>query len=353
MPTCPSTALDPGGGQGGRARPQKPRPTAPETRRRALAADAPVRAPAARSAAAGQSTLPTASTPAARGRPRGHGPAPPPQSGHAASPRCPEPRTFQLSSGRFFHPKALCPHPRAATPAMIQPLSRGLAGAGGLRPLGPSLRGWGQLLRGGPWHWLPLLVCSRVGSQGCTLPRGRPGCHVSAGSGACRWSQSPRTERRSHKGQLVIAAPVKTEFPAGLVKAQLEAESGRREGPWAATRHLVPATGEDAEAGGSWGAGPPASSGRQGSSLRCGGDGGDRAQAGPFACRSGNRKERGGSLGRAAPLGPLGSAPGRRERTRRLHPESRQATAASPRAPGRAPQHSRACHGGRGHGKRA
>lgn len=107
------------------------------------------------------------------------------------------------------------------------------------------------------------------------------------------WSQSPRTERRSHKGQLVIAAPVKTEFPAGLVKAQLEAESGRREGPWAVTRYLVPATGEDAEAGGSWGAGPPASSGRQGSSLRCGGDGGDRAQAGPFACRSGNRKERG------------------------------------------------------------
>lgn len=167
------------------------------------------------------------------------------------------------------------------------------------------------------------------------------------------WSQSPRTERRSHKGQLVIAAPVKTDFPAGLVKAQLEAESGRREGPWAATRHLVPATGEDAEAGGSWGAGPPASSGRQGSSLRCGGDGGDRAQAGPFACRSGNRKERGGSLGRADPLGPLRSAPGRRERTRRLHPESRQATAASPRTPRRAPQHSRACHGGRGHGRRA
>lgn len=167
------------------ARPGRPRPTAPETRRRALAADAPVRAPAARSAAAGQSTLPTASTPAARGRPRGHGPAfpaPPPQSGHAASPRCPEPRTFQLSSGRFFHPKALCPHPRAATPAMIQPLSRGLAGAGGLRPLGPSLRGWGQLPRGGA---LALASPSRV------QPSGEPRLHPAQGTAwlPCRCGQ--------------------------------------------------------------------------------------------------------------------------------------------------------------------
>lgn len=182
MPTCPSTALNPGRGQGGRARPQKPRPTAPETRRRARAADAPVRAPAARSAAAGQSTLPTASTPAARSQPRGHGPAPPPQSGHAASPRCPKPRTFQLSSGRFFHPKALCPHPRAATPAMIQPLSRGLAGAGGLRPLGPSLRGWGQLPRGGP---LALASPSHV------QPSGEPRLHPAQGTAwlPCRCGQ--------------------------------------------------------------------------------------------------------------------------------------------------------------------
>lgn len=195
------------------ARPGRPRPTAPETRRRALAADAPVRAPAARSAAAGQSTLPAASTPAARGRPRGHGPAPPPQSGHAASPRCPEPRTFQLSSGRFFHPKALCPHPRAATPAVIQPLNLGLAGAGGLRPLGPSLRGWGQLLRGGPWHWLPLLVCSRVGSQGCTLPRGRPGCHVGAGSGTCRLEPKPQDREALIQGTTCNRRPSENRFP--------------------------------------------------------------------------------------------------------------------------------------------
>lgn len=229
---------------------------------------------------------------------------------------------------------------------------------------------------GAPGTGFPFSCAAEWGAKAAPCPGdGLAAMSVRAAEPAA-WSQSPRTERRSHKGQLVIAAPVKTEFPAGLVKAQLEAEpgrregpwarpeagcllrspgaeSGRREGPWAATRHLVPATGEDAEAGGSWGAGPPASSGRQGSSLRCGGDGGDRAQAGPFACRSGNRKERGGSLGRADPLGPLRSAPGRRERTRRLHPESRQATAASPRAPGRAPQHSRACHGGRGHGRRA
>lgn len=157
------------------ARPGRPRPTAPETRRRALAADAPVRAPAARSAAAGQSTLPTASTPAARGRPRGHGPAfpaPPPQSGHAASPRCPEPRTFQLSSGCFFHPKAFCPHPRAATPAVIQPLNLGLAGAGGLRPLGPSLRGWGQLLRGGggPGTGFPFSCAAEWGAKAAPCP---------------------------------------------------------------------------------------------------------------------------------------------------------------------------------------
>lgn len=206
---------------------------------------------------------------------------------------------------------------------------------------------------GGPGTGFPFSCVAEWGAKAAPCPGdGLAAMSVRAAEPAA-WSQSPRTERRSHKGQLVIAAPVKAEFPAGLVTAQLEAESGRREGPWAATRHLVPATGEDAEAGGSWGAGPPASSGRQGSSLRCGRDGGDRAQAGPFAVAAGTGRNAGGSLGRADPVGPLRSAPGRRERTRRLHPESRQATAASPRTPGRAPQHSRACHGGRGHGRRA
>lgn len=175
------------------------------------------------------------------------------------------------------------------------------------------------------------------------------------------WSQSPRTERRSHKGQLVIAAPVKTDFPAGLVKAQLEAESGRREGPWAATRHLVPATGEDAEAGGSWGAGPPASSGRQGSSLRCGGDGGDRAQAGPFAVAAGTGRNAVAPSGGRIPWvlfaqpqaegkgqGDCIRRAGRRPRHHHGHPAGH-----APRVHGRAPQHSRACHGGRGHGRRA